>query len=168
MMPLPASMEPQAPLIAWRIDKHVHAGEWDSGAGAKLSGGRWNPKGMSVVYCSLDPATCILESAVHKGFDVLDVQPHILTRMQILEPEAVRLVAPFDLANPAWMQAGTPSAGQQHWGASLLEAHPFVIVPSVVSKHSWNLVFQPSLARGRYQLVEQERLVIDGRLNPPR
>ena len=79
-------MDPQAPLIAWRIDKQVHGDEWDSGVGAKLSGGRWNPKGTSVVYCSLDPATCILESAVHKGFDVLDAQPHILTRMRIVDP----------------------------------------------------------------------------------
>ncbi len=168
MTPLPASMDPRAPFIAWRIDKQVHAKEWDSGAGARLSGGRWNPKGMSVVYCSLDPATCILESAVHKGFDVLDIQPHVLTRMRVVDPGAIKLIGPSDVANPAWLHAGLPSAGQQDWGASLLEAHPFVIVPSVVSTHSWNLVFQPSLARGKYQLVDQERLAIDGRLNPPR
>ena len=31
-----------------------------------------------------------------------------------------------------------------------------------------NLAFQPSLAHGKYQLVDQECLEIDGRLNPPR
>ena len=61
-----------------------------------------------------------------------------------------------------------PSAGQQEWGASLLEAHPFVIFPSVVSKRSWNLVFQPSRAHGKYQLVEQTTHAIDGRLDSPR
>lgn len=167
MAPLPAALDPQARLIAWRLDKQAHAQDWDSGEGARLFGGRWNPKELSVVYCSLDPATCIMEAAVHKGFPVLDTQRHILTSMQILDPGSVRIIRPGDVPNPAWLDSGTPSAGQQRWGADLLAQHPFVMFPSVVSKRSWNLVFQPSMAEGRYLLVDQEALSIDGRLNPP-
>jgi hypothetical protein len=47
--------------------------------------------------------------------------------------------------NGAWLHAGIPSAGQQ----------------------SWNLAFCPTVAAGHYTLREQDRLVIDGRLNPP-
>ncbi|MFT3800775.1 MAG: hypothetical protein QM766_06085 [Burkholderiaceae bacterium] len=72
----------------------------------------------------------------------------------------------MDVPNPGWLHAGIPGAGQQAWGASLLAAHPFVVFPGVVSKPSWNVVFRPDLAVGRYLMREQERLVIDGRLNP--
>jgi RES domain-containing protein len=166
MAPLPGAAGPGSPLVAWRVDDSRHAATWDSGIGAELGGGRWNPKGIKVVYCSLDPATTILEVAVHKGFDVLDTMPYTLTCMTIPDPGRVKVVRPSDVPNPAWLHAGIPSAGQQAWGASLLTAHPFVAFPSVVSKSSWNVVFRPDVASGKYTLLEQDRLVIDGRLNP--
>lgn len=166
MTPLPAAMSPGALLVAWRVDQAHHGAAWDSGIGAELGGGRWNPKGVKAVYCSLDPATTILEVAVHKGFGVLDTQPHVLTSMTVADPSVIKVVQPTDVPNPGWLHAGIPSAGQQAWGAALLVAHPFVLFPSVVSKSSWNLVFRPDIAAGRYAQLEQDRLVIDGRLNP--
>jgi RES domain-containing protein len=74
---------------------------------------------------------------------------------------------PGDIPNPAWLHGGTPSANQQAFGATLLAAHAFVLFPSAVSKLSWNLVFEPGAARGKYRLRSQERLVVDTRLNPP-
>jgi RES domain-containing protein len=57
-------------LIAWRLDQARFASTWDSGEGAFQVGGRWSSNGVRVVYCALDPATAILEVAVHKGFNV--------------------------------------------------------------------------------------------------
>ncbi|OYU93964.1 MAG: hypothetical protein CFE45_20365, partial [Burkholderiales bacterium PBB5] len=48
-----------------------------------------------------------------------------------------------------------------------LAAHGIVLLPSAVSKRSWNLVFSPDAAAGRWKLLHQERLVVDTRLNPP-
>jgi RES domain-containing protein len=79
----------------------------------------------------------------------------------------LKVVLPPDVPNPAWLHGGIPSAGQQAWGASLLDAHVFVVFPSVVSKPSWNIVFQPDHAIGKYRLRSQDRLVLDTRLNPP-
>jgi RES domain-containing protein len=166
--PLPAALEPRAPLVAWRLDAARHAAAWASGIGAELAGGRWNPKGVRAVYASIDPATTILESAVHRGFDVLDTQPFVLTHFVVDDPAAVRVVGPDELPNPAWLHAGIPSAGQQAWGAALLAAHAFVVLPSVVSRASWNLVFDPARAAGRYALRGQQPLAPDTRLNPPR
>lgn len=160
-----------APLLAWRIDARPYADDWHSGIGAELYGGRWNPKGQRAVYCSLDPATCLVESAVHRGFEVLDTRPHVLTCLQILPLAAgqagVHVVMPDDLPNPAWLHGGTPSTGQQRFGAGLLAAHGVVLFPSAVSRSSWNLVFSPETAAGRWRLAHQQRLVVDGRLNPP-
>jgi len=167
-----------APLLAWRIDADAFAATWDSGIGAELYGGRWNPKGQRAVYCSLDPATCIVEAAVHRGFEVLDSQPHVLSCLQIAPLAAtgataaadpgVRVVPAAELPNPAWLHGGTPSAGQQAFGGALLAAHGVLVLPSAVSKGSWNLVFSPQAAAGRWRLQHQQRLVVDTRLHPPR
>ena len=80
MTPLPCGLAAaDPPLVAWRVDALVHRLRWDSGIGAERAGGRWNPKGMRVVYCSFDPATTVLEVAVHKGFDVIDSVAHVIT-----------------------------------------------------------------------------------------
>jgi RES domain-containing protein len=164
-----AGAAPQ-PLRAWRIDAEPFAATWDSGLGAERFGGRWNPKGLRAVYCSLDPATCLVEAAVHRGFDVLDTRPHVLSCVQIapLSPAdpGVRVVLSDELPNPAWLQGGTPGAGQQRFGADLLAAHGVIVLPSAVSKCSWNLVFSPDVAAGRIRLLHQQRLVVDTRLNP--
>ena len=171
---LPAPLAAAIPLLAWRIDAERFAAQWDSGRGAELYGGRWNPKGQRAVYCSLDPATCLVEAAVHRGFDVLDSQPHVLSCLAIYlgagatglaAAPGVRVVAPDDLPNPAWLHGGQPSAGQQRFGAELLALHGIVVLPSAVAKNSWNLVLLPALASGRVRLQHQQRLVVDARLN---
>lgn len=166
MTPLPARLEPPAPLVAWRIDAQRHASAWDSGVGAQSFGGRWNPKGRKAIYCSIDPSTCLVESAVHRGFKVLDSQPHVLTCLEILDLQAIKVVMPADVPNPAWLEGGLPSRHQQHWGADLLERHGIVLFPSSVSKRSWNLVLEPGVAAGRYQVRSQDRLSVDTRFNP--
>ncbi|MGE0331658.1 MAG: RES family NAD+ phosphorylase [Ramlibacter sp.] len=155
------------PVQAWRVDQAVFRATWDSATGAHALGGRWNPKGVKALYCSLDASTAILEVAVHKGFRALDKVPHVITALKVDDPASVFVVKPQDVPNPAWLRAGMPSAGQQEWGAELLAKHLFVAIPSVVSQHSWNLVFDPDRAVGAYRQLLQEPLSIDTRLNPP-
>ena len=42
----------------------------------------------------------------------------------------------------------------------------FVAIPSAVSTHSWNLIFDPLKAAGFYSLDLQERFALDTRLDP--
>lgn len=164
MMPLPwVSGSP----LAWRLDLQPRGSTWDSGMGSAKVGGRWNPVGYPVVYCSADPATAILEVAVHKGFAVLDTLPHVLTRARILEVTDVHVVMPGHVPNAGWLRPGSPSGGQQAFGRELLEQHRFVVIPSTVTGESWNLLFNPSRAAGRYELDGQKRFALDTRLNPP-
>jgi RES domain-containing protein len=81
-------------LVAWRLDQATFAATWDSGEGAYRVGGRWNRRGVRAVYCSIDPATAILEVAVHKGFRALDTVAHVLTALIVLDPAAVHVVHP--------------------------------------------------------------------------
>jgi RES domain-containing protein len=164
MMPLP--WVAGSPL-AWRLDLHAHGSTWDRGVGSAKVGGRWNPVGYPVVYCSADPATAILEVAVHKGFAVLDTVPHMLTRGT--NPRRLRRARgdARRCAQPGVATPRSPGAGQQSFGRALLEDHLFVVIPSTVTSESWNLLFNPTRAAGRYELETQKRFALDTRLNPP-
>lgn len=151
----------------WRLDSKQYAPTWDQGIGAEKGGGRWNPKGLATVYASLDAATAILEVAVHKGFEALDALPYVLTQVRVTDPSKIHVLDTNAIPNANWLLPGTPSRGQQLYGAGLLGKHPFVLIPSSVSRHSWNVLMNPALARGQYEVVLQELLALDGRLNPP-
>jgi RES domain-containing protein len=153
-------------LVAWRLDQAIYASTWDSGEGAYLVGGRWNSRSVRAVYCSIDPGTAILEVAVHKGFKALDMIPHVITEVTI-DPPSVFVVEPSMIPNPNWLRPGIPSAGQQAFGDDLLSDHKFLLIPSVVSTASWNLVFVGSNAAGSYEVKSQEPFVLDTRLHPP-
>jgi len=164
MMPLPAALG-GTELVAWRLDLAGFAPVWDSGEGAYRYGGRWNSRGVRAVYCSLDPATAILEVAVHKGFKALDTVAHVLTAISISEPDSVHVVEPSAVPNANWLRPGIPSAGQQQFGDGLLSEHRLVVVPSVVSTHSWNLVFIAADAARAYAVRSREPFALDPRLH---
>ena len=162
---LPGALGGQG-LVAWRLDAAAHASSWDSGEGAFRVGGRWNSKGVRAPYCSLDPATAVLEVAVHKGFEALDTTENVLTSITIDDAASVHVVRPDDIPNPNWLVPGLAGTGQRAYGDQLLAKHKFVLLPSVVSRHSWNLLFVASVASGSYSLGTQERFVLDPRLHP--
>jgi RES domain-containing protein len=160
---------PWAPnaLLLWRMDAKAYAASWNSGKGAELLGGRWNPKGFAAVYASVDPSTAVLEVAVHKGFDTLDRVPHIISCAQIRDPSDVHVLDIKQIPNANWLRPGTPGHAQQQFGMKLMEQYPFVALPSAVLPMSWNILFNPKLAAGKYRLLEQTDFALDTRLNPP-
>ena len=164
--PLPALLG-GTELLAWRIDARSFSATWDSGEGAYRFGGRWSSVGLRAVYCALDASTAILEVAVHRGFKRMDTAPHSLTSLRILSPGDVHVVEAADIPNPNWLRSGLPSQGQQAFGDALLKAHKFVLVPSVVSPNSWNLLFIAGQAVGAYAMRSQEAFALDTRLHPP-
>lgn len=166
MTPLPAALG-GSELVAWRLDRAIHSASWDNGEGAYRAAGRWNSKGVRAVYCSIDPAAAILEVAVHKGFKALDMVPHVLTSVIITEPSSVQIVDPASVANPNWLRPGIPGAGQQAFGDALLGRHKFIVIPSAVSAHSWNLIFAGAAAAGAYAVRSQEPFALDTRLHSP-
>jgi RES domain-containing protein len=167
MMALPAALGGGNGVVVWRLEARTYAATWDSGEGPFLYGGRWNSKGVRAVYCALDPAVAILEVAVHTGFRTLDTVPYVLTAARITDIADVHVVKSDAVPNPNWLRPGTPSAGQQAFGDDLLRRHRFVTIPSAVSTHSWNLIFDPVKAKRLYDLDFQEPFALDPRLHPP-
>lgn len=163
MTPLPPPLG-SGEIVFWRLDAQRHAPTWHSGEGAFRVGGRWNAPGMRAVYASLDPATAVLEVAVHKGFRVLDTQAHVLTRARVVDAGLIRVVRPDEVPNPNWLRPCAPNGNQQAFGDALLRAHRFVLIPSAVSRFSWNLIFDGGQDAGGYDAVVQDRFALDPRL----
>jgi RES domain-containing protein len=63
-------------MILYRIAKKKWAKDL-SGIGAKLSGGRWNPRGMPMLYTSANSSLAILEKLVHIDIDLLPTDLYI-------------------------------------------------------------------------------------------
>jgi len=163
--PLPSALGGDE-LVAWRLDEARFADGWDSGEGAYRAGGRWNAEGVRAVYCSIDPATAILEIAVHKGFQALDTVAHVLTSLRVARAASIHVVEPASVPDPDWLQPGIPSSAQQAFGTALLARHAFIVIPSAVSRHSWNLIFVSETAAGAYAMRSQEPFALDPRLHP--
>jgi RES domain-containing protein len=163
--PLPPPLAPlQSVVVAWRLDTAQHASTWDSGEGARLFGGRWNSKGTRAVYASLDPSTCILEVAVHTSLSSLDGVPRALTSFSIKPSPRIKVIYPQEIPDQTWLGHNRSSSIQQAFGDEMLSRHGVLVLPSVVSRHSWNLLFDPLVASGLYQLETQEPFKLDPRL----
>jgi RES domain-containing protein len=165
LTPLPAALG-GAGLVAWRLETTKHFVSWQTAQGAFLVGGRWSSAGRRVIYTSLDPSTAIVEVGVHKGFDTLDTVPHSLLEIEIADPTRVHVVDLATIPNPHWLRPGAVSAGQQAFGDALLAVHPMIVLPSVVSSHSWNLLIDATTAAGMFKLRHSEPFAMDPRLNP--
>lgn len=166
MTPLPGALGGVG-LMVWRLETTKHLATWGTAEGAFLFGGRWSSAGYRVIYTAIDPSTAIIEVGVHKGLHALDVVPHTLLGITISAPERVHVVDLASIPNAAWLRPGAVSAGQQAFGDALLAQHPLVIVPSVVSPRTWNLLINLTSAVGLFELRSSEPFALDTRLNPP-
>ena len=76
----------------------------------------------------------------------------------------MKIVQPEEVPNPYWLSPAKPSPNQQLFADSLLAEHPFVLIPSAATRHSWNLLVSCELAEGQFRMVSQERFGLDTRL----
>ena len=93
-------------LCAWRIATDAPAYEADdmTGAGARLTGGRWNEAGVPIVYAAENRALACLETIVHLNAGAL---PLNRTLVEIAIPDDL-WAARERSTRPRW-SAGTPA-----------------------------------------------------------
>ncbi|MCB1800112.1 MAG: RES domain-containing protein [Gammaproteobacteria bacterium] len=148
----------------FRLVKARHADQAFDGEGARLSGGRWNSRGVALIYTADSIALAALELLVHlHSHEVLN--SYRLYRIDIPDED---LLALDDRDLPRdWRNDPPPSSTAQvgdGWvaaGASLALAVPSAIVPS---QH--NVLVNPAHA-GFAQAIEsvrEEPFLFDRRL----
>ena len=134
-------------MIAWRIatDTPAYAAEDLAGKGARITGGRWNSKGMAVLYASSTIALTVLETVVHLSSGGLPLNRQ-LVRIDI--PDGLwarREEVDQETAIPGWnaLPAGTASLG---FGDGWLRAQrsAVLVVPSVIVPEERNILVNPA------------------------
>jgi RES domain-containing protein len=113
-----------------------------SGTGARLHGGRWNPKGMSVIYTSESRALATVEYLVHVPLSLI---PHDLSIVTLSIPDTIpcHTMALADL--PAnWRDYPAPPA-LADLGAQWATAQETLLlrVPSAVVVQEYNVLINP-------------------------
>ena len=129
-------------VTAYRISKAAYAATMWSGAGARLTGGRWNSKGVAVAYTSESRALAAMEQLVHlvpprllKGYVIAGVT---FDEGRVLRIAAAKLPAGWD--NPV-APAALKKYGDE-WVAA--GAYPVLAVPSAVIPAEWNYLINPA------------------------
>lgn len=135
-----------------------------SGTGARLYGGRWNPKGLAVLYTAESRALAALELLVH-------LPPHLL-------PEDIKLITlevPDDLLVETWLVSELPQTWRRYPASDELAAmgEKWVLsgkslilkVPSVIIPQEFNILINPiHEAFDRVEILTVEDFRIDDRL----
>lgn len=113
-----------------------------SGTGARLHGGRWNPKGISVVYAAESRALATVEYLVHVPLSLL---PRDLQMVTVHIPDWItpKTIAIADL--PAnWRDYPAPPELAE-LGRQWTRAQETLVlrVPSAAVEQEWNVLLNP-------------------------
>jgi RES domain-containing protein len=134
-------------VVLWRIATEApsYAAADLTGKGAELTGGRWNRKGVPMIYASTTRALACLETLVHFASGVLLPLNRYLVRIEIPREcwKQRRRFGPMS-AHIGW-DAEPPGRVSQEFGSSWADANKTLIleVPSIVVEEESNVLINP-------------------------
>lgn len=129
-------------MLFWRICRRCYAPQAANGEGARLYGGRWNSRGVRVVYASTSLALAAIETFVHlepnlRPADLVFIQGEIPESLEIsrLDPNSlpadwhVRRDESLRRFGDDWVRGGQNVA---------------MLVPSAAIRAEWNVLLNPA------------------------
>ncbi len=130
-------------MILWRVSNDATL----DGSGGFVVSGRWHSKGRPVVYCSLNPATALLETLVHMEIDAED-RPDRFQMLKIQGPDKLTRERVETLSQDAPKLTSNWQANlqlTQRIGDQWLAAGRTLLleVPSILVPETWNVLMNP-------------------------
>ncbi len=126
----------------WRICRRRYAARAAGGEGARLYGGRWNSRGVAVVYASTSLALAAVETFVNlepnlMPADLVSVEGEIPASVEVARLDPRILPARWEEARDEslrrfgddWIRAGRSAA---------------LLVPSAAIRGEWNVLLNPA------------------------
>ena len=128
----------------WRICRRRFAAEALSGEGARLYGGRWNSKGVRIIYTSTSLALAVVETFVHLE-PIL--RPDDLVSIQAELPDGVASER-LDVKSLPTNWQKLRGEALRHFGDEWCRAQKTVAlyVPSAAVRGEWNVLLNPAHA----------------------
>jgi len=126
----------------WRICRRRYAAESGSGEGARLYGGRWNSRGVRVVYTSTSLALAALETFVNlepnlRPQDLVSIAGEVPHGVEILKVALESLPANWNRSREEVLRKVGDAWVREGLTVSLL-------VPSAAIRGEWNLLLNPA------------------------
>ena len=147
---------------AWRIVKEKHAASAFSGEGAAKTGGRWNSRGVPVVYASATKALAALETLVH--LNPLVPFKYVVFRLQF--DEALIEKVPLNRLTADWRGEPPPPSTKAVGDDWVRDKRSAVLaLPSVIIPGELNYLLNPAHpAFKRITIGKPEKFALDSRL----
>jgi RES domain-containing protein len=147
----------------WRIRRRRYAARVMSGEGARLYGGRWNSRGVRVVYASTSLALAAVETFVNlepnlSPADLVSIEAEIPDVLEFGTLEVKTLPARWNETRneslhrfgDEWIRRGRTAA---------------LLVPSAAIRGEWNLLLNPAHADfSRIEFRDPEPFEFDARM----
>jgi RES domain-containing protein len=126
---------------AWRIVKQKHASEAFSGAGSAKTAGRWNSRGVPVIYSSATKSLAALESLVHLNPIVLF--QYVAIRIEFDDALVERVL--LQTLQTDW-RAEPPSESTKRLGDLWVRERRSAVlaVPGVILSSEFNYLLNPA------------------------
>ncbi|MBO0952865.1 RES family NAD+ phosphorylase [Fibrella forsythiae] len=147
-------------MLVYRLYKSTYLADPLSAEGARRAGGRWNPKGIPILYTSATPELALLEVVAH-------LNPSFIPSFHLLVleiPQDHRTIALADLS-PRWPESDDPLPGPLvDW---LKQPDTLTVsVPSAIVSRSRNFLLHtlyPGFSE-QVRIVENQPFRLDARL----
>jgi RES domain-containing protein len=128
-------------MQAWRLSRFDSEQRTFDGEGARLFPGRWNSRGVPVVYASEHLSLATLEVLVHVRIDQVRVAFHAF---EITIPDALVEVVPDEHLPRGWDAAAIARATREFGSSWARERRSVALsVPSVIIRQERNLLLNP-------------------------
>jgi RES domain-containing protein len=149
-------------MIVYRLTKAKYANNL-SGEGARLGGGRWNSKGVAMLYTSDSRALCVTEIAVHTPLGILPDNYKLIT---IEIPD--NAISSLDVSSiPNKWNAFPYVADVKYLGDRFIKENKYLVlkVPSAVIQGDFNYLINPGHADYyKVKILKVEDFKFDQRL----
>jgi RES domain-containing protein len=154
-------------MRVWRLCKAAYAADAFSGEGARRYGGRWNSRGVPMVYASTSLSLAAIELFVHLE-PAQTPRDLVYLSAELPAGESARSLQPADLPPDWWTDDAAAGTGATRglgdtWirGQSSLA----LMVPSVPIRTEWNVLLNPLHPRiGELKTDTPQPFLFDARM----